>query len=308
METITSELKFTDIDHRMPVYNLNYYKDQYSLMYEPNFTEHLHACSTRYSPVFYHYLNDSIIGTSLAFYGEYTETEINLLRSFLNSDSVIYDIGANIGVHTVAFAKGTKHVYAFEPNNLNYKLLEINSYYDKNISLFDFAISNEVGSTQIESFSLGTSGNYGECKITSKGQHCPMTTIDYLVERKEILPPTLIKIDVEGHEFSVFQGMEKTIKNHMPVIFYEAMHCDLAGIYDMLSNLSYTLYWYPVANYNPNNFYNNKENIFGNGGVLNILAVPPSISIKTNMPLVIDRLDTWAQVVERLQNVDAKKD
>ena len=146
---------------------------------------------------------------------------------------IVYDIGANIGYHTNAFAKFAKHVYAFEPNELNYKLLEMNTFHDKNVTLFDYAISNDIGITQIEKFELGKPGNYGECKLTEDGQLCDMTYIDYLVRTGNIQPPHVIKIDVEGHEYPVFQGMSETIKNHLPVIFYEAHHCDTASIYDI---------------------------------------------------------------------------
>lgn len=305
MEQLTSEIKFSDVEVSIPKYNNNFYKDNYTTVYEHGYTEYLRASPTRYNPAFYHYTTDNIIGISLAYYGEYTEQELNLLYNFLDSESIVYDIGANIGYHTVGFAHKSKHVYAFEPNKLNYRLLETNTHHFKNTTLFPYAISDSVGTTQIEQFTLGTSGNYGECRITDVGQICDKTTIDTLVNSKKILPPRLIKIDVEGHEYPVFHGMQQTIREHLPVIFYEAMHCDTQSIYDLLTSLAYKLYYFPCANYNPQNFYNNKNNIFGQGGVLNILAVPFHIDIKTNLPLVISRDDTWMLAVERIQKSNA---
>ena len=122
---VTSDVVFKDVDVKTEIYNLNYYKDAYTLRYESGFTEHLMSCPTRYSPVFYFYRGDNIIGASLAYYGEYTELELALLRNFINPTTVVYDIGANIGVHTVGFAKTAKYVYAFEPNKLNFKLLVV---------------------------------------------------------------------------------------------------------------------------------------------------------------------------------------
>lgn len=304
---VTSEVKFNNVfKEEIKVFSQNFYKDNYALVYDSEFTKHLMSCPTRYNPVFYFYRGDNIIGASLAYYGEYTENELGMLRNFINPTTVVYDIGANIGVHTVGFAKSAKHVYAFEPNNNNFKLLDINTTHDHNVTLFDCAISNSVGTAKIEQYELGSIGNFGECKLSDIGQDCPMTTIDQLVADNEIEPPHVVKIDVESHELEVLQGMEKTIKENLPVIFYEAMHCDLAKIYDMLNGLAYKLYWMPCSNYNPNNFYNNKENIFGNGGVLNILALPFHIEIKTNLPEVISRDDTWELAVERIKKADAK--
>jgi FkbM family methyltransferase len=300
MEHVTSELKFTNINVKPELYNLNYYKDEYTLLYEKGFTEHLDSVCTRYSPVFYFYRGDNIIGNSLKFYGEYTEGELQLLSNFLQPGYVVYDIGANIGVHTVAFAKQAKHVYAFEPNKHNFKLLDINTTHNRNVTIYDCAVGDTVGTTQIEHISLDVEGNYGECRITDNGQVCDVVTIDSLVHSKEILPPNLVKIDVEGYEWPVIQGMLQTIKDNLPVIFYEAMHCDLVSIYDTLVPLGYELFYYPCPNYNPNNFNKNKDNIFGQGGVLNILAAPFYFQIKTNLPKVISRDDTWADCYKRL--------
>jgi len=304
----TSEITYTNVDIDMPKYNMNYYKDTYTMMWEPGFSEYVTSASTRYSPVFYHYNTDSIIGVSLRYYGEYTEQELMLLRNFLNPAAIVYDIGANIGYHTVGFAPFSKHVYAFEPNELNYKLLKTNTFHNKNVTCLEYAISNDIGVTQIEKFKLGEPGNYGECRITEDGQLCDMTYIDYLVRQKIIEPPHVIKIDVEGHEWPVIEGMTETIKDNLPVIFYEAHHCDTKSIYDFLSNIGYKLYWFPCANYNPNNFYKNQQNIFGQGGVLNIIAIPFYINVKHSLPEVISRDDTWADCYKRLTEANAKQD
>lgn len=305
---LTSQLTYSELNNKPIIYNQNYYLDNYTVPYIEKFTEYLVGCPTRYSPVTYCYRGDNIIGLSLMHYGEYTEMECNLLRNFINDSTIVYDIGSNIGVHTQAFAKTAKHVYSFEPNNNNYKLLEINTYHDKNVSLYKYALSDSVGIAKIEQYELGSIGNFGECKLTDVGQDCKMTTIDELVNTRQIEPPHVIKIDVEGHEQNVFRGMRETIKHNLPVIFYEAMHCDLISIYDMLNQFGYELYWYPVNNYNPNNFYKNKNNIFGHGGVLNILAVPFHIQCNTNLPKVLDRDDTWHNAFHRLQKTDAKSD
>ena len=304
----TSEINVSDVSFEVPKFtNQEFFKDNYTTIFEKGFTEYTNCVRTRYTPNFYHFTTDNIIANSLRFYGEYTELELALLRNFIDNECVIYDIGANIGYHTVGFATHGKHVYAFEPNKLNYKLLAMNTFNNNNVSLFPYAISNSVGTTKIEEFTLGNDGNYGECKITDVGQDCVMTTIDELVNNKQLLPPRLIKIDVEGHEYQVFEGMQQTIREHLPIIFYEAHHCDTVSIYNLLNSLAYTLYYFPCMNYNPNNFYNNKNNIFGQGGVLNILAVPFHLDVKTNLPKVEGANDTWALAVERIQKANATK-
>lgn len=256
------------------------------------------TAKTKYKHDFAFYHNDTIIGQSIMHYGEYTETELDVLRMFLDKrESVVYDIGANIGYHTVGFAHYAKEVHSFEPNDKNYALLEKNTNGIQNVKLYHVACSDVVGDAFITDFDIDGHGNYGECMMSDSGQPCKTIRIDDLA-----LPtPTLIKIDVEGHELRVFEGAKQTIRQGLPVIFYETMHgsgFDL--IYDFLvTELSYKIYFCPSPNYNPYNFNNERNNIFGNGGVLNSIAIPYHLGNIKNLPQMISRDDTYEVSVKR---------
>lgn len=256
---------------------------------------------TRYNDKFAYYKNDTIIGTSLRYYGEYTELEIELLKNFLNKNSVVYDVGANIGYHTAAFASLAKHVYAFEPNKKNYKLLKKNTESTKNVSLYDVACSDSNTELCVEDFDITVPGNYGEMHTQNTGQSCSAIRIDDL---DDIYGPDLIKIDVEGHELQVLRGALETIKEFNPIIFYEAHGTDLPEIYDLLADMEYHLYWYPCPNYNVRNYKQIQYNIFGNGGVLNILAMPKSYKKISNLIEVLDRNDTIQKAINRVQELN----
>ena len=178
---------------------------------------------SKYSPKFYFYTGDNIIGLSIRMYGEYTETEIDLLKHFINKESVVYDIGGNIGVHTVAFAHYAKEVYSFEPNEKNYALLEKNTAGLTNVKLYQSAVSDVVGDAFISDYDEKGQGNFGECSMSTTGQPCKTLRIDDL----SLSPPSLIKIDVEGHELEVLQGAVSYIKKSgFPPIFFEAWEYD----------------------------------------------------------------------------------
>ena len=119
------------------------------------------ASKTRYSDNFYTYDNDYIIGQSIKTYGEYTEVELDLLKHFITPESIVYDIGGNIGYHTVAFATLAKEVYSFEPNDRNYVLLEKNTAHLNNVRLYRAACSDVVGEAFISDYDTTVPGNYG---------------------------------------------------------------------------------------------------------------------------------------------------
>ena len=75
--------------------------------------------------LFSYFTNDIIIGKSLELYGEYAENEFLLLNHVVQPGDFVLDIGANLGLHNVWFAKHAfkGQVAAFEPNEFNRNLL-----------------------------------------------------------------------------------------------------------------------------------------------------------------------------------------
>ena len=258
------------------------------------------SARTRYTNNFYFYEKDVIIGQSIRIYGEYTQIEIDLLAQHINENTVVYDIGGNIGYHTVAFAHRAKHVYSFEPNLKNYKLLEMNTEKLKNVTLIKAAVSDTKGKSFISDYELNDQGNFGECMMSeTTGQPCSTIRLDDL----NLPDPQVIKIDVEGHELKVFNGAKDIIRKNTPVIFYEAMHgSGFDEIYDFLhTELGYNLYWIAVPNYNPRNHNNVSKNVFGQGGVINILALPKEHPVDSYLEKMVDRNDTHIKFLQRLQ-------
>jgi len=88
--------------------------------------------------------------------------------------------------------------------------------------------------------------------------------------------------------------MQNTISKHRPVIFYESMHgTGFDVIYDTLKGFGYTIYYFPAANYNPNNFNGETRNVFGGGGVINCIALPKHHGKIAGLPEMLDRTDNY---------------
>lgn len=233
----------------------------------------LKSTITRYVQDFWFYDTDEMIGASLEHYGEYGQAEVDLMLDFLTPNCVVYDVGANIGYHTTAFASKVKKVYAFEPHPKNFALLKKNTEPFGNVDIAQYAVSNHWSTCYINDYDENKFGNFGNVGIVDNKQGIEVSAVE--LDTAGLPPPDFIKIDVEGHELSVIQGCKNIIATSTPVIYYEAHESQhLKEIYNLLSPARYKFYWAQVNNYNLNNFKNNSVNIFGSSGLMSILAWP----------------------------------
>ena len=151
---------------------------------------------------------------------------IKWLHENLRSDDVFLDIGANIGIYA-AFAAarvtGGK-VYAIEPHAGNFAALletiEANSMQERiapiNIALdvqpawIDFTYNKlRVGSSSSQLASSPTHGVARNCVEEKKYA----TSVDALIEEGIMDAPTLVKIDVDGNEPNILQGMVQLLQH-----------------------------------------------------------------------------------------------
>lgn len=151
------------------------------------------------------------------------------LAAYLRPGGVFYDIGANVGFFSVIGARlvGEKgSVIAFEPVPENAAAVrhncELNGF--SQVQVWEAAVSDSsgAGELQLAHFSGGASLAIVAPPPDMKGTlRVKLVTIDELVAHKQIAPPSLVKIDVEGAEIHVLRGMQSTIESYRPIIFLE---------------------------------------------------------------------------------------
>jgi FkbM family methyltransferase len=125
----------------------------------------------------------------------------------------VLDIGANIGVYTVFFAKRVQHVDAFEPVGKIADWLRENLALNKlnNVRLHEVCISDSVGSVD---FVPASPMNWGVGRISSGQDSLSLdcSTLDAFLDG-EVNEPTLIKMDIEGAEWMALKGASRTLRN-----------------------------------------------------------------------------------------------
>jgi FkbM family methyltransferase len=158
-------------------------------------------------------------------FGLFDHRELSLLREHLRGGDFV-DVGAHVGLYALTAAKaGARQVLALEPNpDARRQLLrnvELNEC--SGVVVRDRAAAGEPGravlhvpSTPDPSFSSLAGGRFAE----GEPLEVEVTTVDAEVEELR-LRPTVVKIDVEGGELGVVEGMRRTVREHRPVVLVE---------------------------------------------------------------------------------------
>jgi FkbM family methyltransferase len=144
--------------------------------------------------------------------------ELSDFMSELRADDIVYDIGANTGLYSLFAADRCPDgkVIAFEPYPPNINLLkqDIDRNQLQNIEVVEVALSDSVGTvefSQPETDDVGYGSSSIEADETESSIEVPTTTGDQLIADGEIPPPDVVKIDVEGAEQLVLEGLEDTL-------------------------------------------------------------------------------------------------
>lgn len=147
------------------------------------------------------------------------ETEIlSAVLSDIKSDDVFYDIGANVGLYTCFVGRQTTEgrVVAFEPHPGNVERIEENvELNDVTATVCEVALAQEDGSASlgVQEDVTGVVGNVSKESDAGDLIQIPieLRNGDKMVEDDEVPVPNVIKIDVDGGEANVVQGLSETL-------------------------------------------------------------------------------------------------
>ena len=168
--------------------------------------------------------------------------EIRLLemlrqRADLKREGVIYDVGANIGNHTVFFSKAftPRQIVSVEPQKSAAKLLARNIALNdvKECTVVNCMLGSSVGQGAISKFGATNLGGTS-FKEDASGA-IQMRSLDSIVDEHSNGEVDFIKIDVEGMHLEVLAGAEKVLREARPLIWIELR--EFKGEYDEASKV-----------------------------------------------------------------------
>lgn len=156
------------------------------------------------------------------------------LDEYIPFGAIILDIGANIGNHSLYWAKKrmAQKIYSFEPMLSTYQTLLKNvqiNYLDDIVIPINIGLSDTEGCAELNTyissnpelkFSIDCIGSASLSK--SDNGEMKLNALDQLPFISDLERIDFVKIDVEGFEHNVLKGAEITLKKYKPIVFIES--------------------------------------------------------------------------------------
>ena len=151
----------------------------------------------------------------------------DFLKLISTTETNAFDLGANIGTHSVCMARqfsaGT--VFAFEPLALTFSMLQMNILENNclNVRSFRFAVTGETGRyVEMENTDFSKRGvNVGSSKIETSSTRFNDGVLTIKLDDFICPKISFIKMDIQGSEFNALIGMRRLVLRDRPLFFVE---------------------------------------------------------------------------------------
>ncbi len=150
------------------------------------------------------------------------EREIRLLPFLVDPARNAVDAGANKGVYSYWMARYARHVFAYEPNPKLFRLLVRGM--GRNVTVSPVALSDRNGQAELRvpRTSKGYSNQRASLSAEAVGPDYGALTVDARrLDDEGLADVGFIKVDVEGYEFQMLQGVTETIARDRPILLAE---------------------------------------------------------------------------------------
>ncbi|HWF33290.1 MAG TPA: FkbM family methyltransferase [Solirubrobacteraceae bacterium] len=156
------------------------------------------------------------------------------LAELIEPGQTVYDVGANIGFFTILCSRLVGphgSVYAFEPIPENLVTLRHNIALNRltNVVVVEQALSSSTGTAEMFVSPWSAFHSLDVAGASKRENHGPdggqvtveTVTLDEFVQRDGVSAPDLVKLDVEGAELLVAEGMRETLRTVQPLLLVE---------------------------------------------------------------------------------------
>jgi FkbM family methyltransferase len=190
---------------------------------------------------------DEDLGRDIYFFREYEPWDSSFILGKLRPTDICLDVGANVGFYTISLAMKVREgeVHAFEPAELNYHVLALNTLTNplSNVVVNNCAVGDR---NQEVDFFVAQDGGFSSTVDTGRRRivertRVRMVTLDSYCSEVGLSRVDFLKVDVEGGEPMVIRGAHELLSDHkrkprlVMLELYEPMLCKFgAGIRDVV--------------------------------------------------------------------------
>jgi len=206
----------------------------------------------------------------ILFFDDYEIKQINYLIESIKKNKIDYfiDVGANSGLYSLILAKKFKHlkIKSFEPiesTNLKFKKnLSLNPTIN-NIESFNFGLSNNNTKLLMKAYKKNDYIQKGGYGVATKNEDLSNLHTEYAFFKKadDILillnKHILIKIDTEGHEKKILDGMSRIISENKTMIQIEIFDKNFETVHNFLKNMQFKIINHIKSDNKTDYFYSN---------------------------------------------------
>lgn len=168
------------------------------------------------------------------------------IKNYVARGDTVYDIGANIGYVSLMLARQVGpagQVVAFEPIRDAFDVLRRNVFLNgmNHVKLLNTAAAATCGESimrTVQNLSM-SSMVWHRNDDSAVEVFIKTVAIDDLIISGEIVAAKFVKIDVEGAEGLVLEGMSRMVASAQPVIFLECSEIGRRTTWELLHDLGY---------------------------------------------------------------------
>ena len=179
---------------------------------------------------------------------------ITWIRS-MHRDDVVLDVGANVGIYTIPIAKRVQTVYACELDPLNIAILKENMFLNavtENVVVLPFAcgVSAKIVDVKFRDLAYGDAlqliegGDPQNTRLGHQNHSAKVIqfSLDDIFVKLDLSRPNKVKIDVDGNEITVLQGMKDLIRGANEVYFEDSLSDSCREVVQFLLSTGFEKY------------------------------------------------------------------